>query len=247
MRTLKSDTLDLLTYAIQYRLRGLMEEIMAARNHRVGSNPTRPPPLFEENGEPMWDQNVHDDVNKILRAIDRTEKEEERQARRERMEREELEAAERGAQQALLAEEADADEDGGRPKKKAKKKESAAQAAKNMPEEMQKKMSDSAARHTLFGGNNKYSWLGAGNFGGAAGAGPAPRNGKSKLGQQANQPAELLEAAPPPEGPAFAEPNHVILRDALLALDHERGTGAGTGSGRKAVYSRMVLPRKRGA
>lgn len=97
LRNLESDSLPMIGLAVQMRLRGLIEAMIAAKQHRVTSNHLPPPPMYPSTGvegelpAPMWDQVLYDDVEKILTTIDRVEREEEKQARKDRLKRDQAE------------------------------------------------------------------------------------------------------------------------------------------------------------
>lgn len=81
-------------------MRALIEQMIAAKEHRVHSNHLRPPPMHEpqyegETASPMWDAVLYDDVEKVLSTFDRVEREEERQARKSRLARDQAEQLER--------------------------------------------------------------------------------------------------------------------------------------------------------
>ena len=95
--------------AVQMRIRGLVEAMIAAKEHRVASNHLRPPPMYPTRFEgdlpgPMWDTVVYDDAEKVLSTFDRVEREEERQARKDRLARDQAEQEEKERQERLARE-----------------------------------------------------------------------------------------------------------------------------------------------
>lgn len=195
LKNLESDSLPLISLAVQARMSALIEQMLAAKHYRTSANHLRPPPMLpvQYEGEvptPMWDQVLHDDNEKILTTFDRVEREEERQARKSRLLRDQLEQAEKERLERLAEEGDDGGGDvsmkveggsgsvpgtpaaggsgKGEPGKKEKKRkrETATQAARNMTEDVRKRLSDATASKKL--GTKKFSWLASGTgLGGA--------------------------------------------------------------------------------
>ncbi|KAJ1656272.1 hypothetical protein IWQ61_004118 [Dispira simplex] len=72
------DTLNYLALATEDRLRTLVEQMVQASKHRTRSHNLAPPTL-DEQGHPLYQIAVHQDVRKQLMALERVDKEQERQ------------------------------------------------------------------------------------------------------------------------------------------------------------------------
>jgi hypothetical protein len=188
----------------------------------------------------MWDEVLQPDVAKVLAIIDRVEKEEERLARRERVIRD---ANEQEMQQRMEeARVSSEDEKPGKGKRGPKKKgQSVTHTARNLPEDMQKKMTDKTAHSTLFGKQSKYAWM----SGGASTANtPLTR---SSSGLPTSQPVKsgalsnsLTAASAQPLQYGVEASDRITWQDAEFALEAERGAGAGVGSGMQALYKGLA-------
>jgi len=278
MKSLKSDTLDLIAAAVQHRLRNLFDDILLSRHHRLGATASRRPPMYRDSmGKDsddlasMWDIEVEDDTAKILNVIARVEREEERAARRERTAREQQEQEEQEEEAARLAASQKDQEEGGdasaaeaKRKEKKRKRESAAANARNLPEEMQKKMTDASARHTLFGGNQKYAWLQGNTSTSGANGSSTPRSSTASKSKPTNASSPLTNSSSMlgPSGlnasisnfgnatttavlpDEYDPPSTIIWQDLLFALENERGSGAGKGTGAQAIYRSQALRRQ---
>lgn len=155
MKTLKADTLDIISAAVQQRLRNLLEKVVAARDHRLRVHATRPPPLDDLDAHPAWDIEVSADVDKILAVMSKVDREEEKTARRSRIAKEEAELQEK--QQAEQAQKEGQDGEDGASSRKKREKET---SARNLTEDQQKKLTDASTRQMLFGDTgSRYSWL----------------------------------------------------------------------------------------
>lgn len=176
MKSLKADTLDLIGAAVQHRLRHILDAVVLARDHRLRVHAARPPPAFPEEHDqdpesnPVWDMDVSTDVDKILAAMAKVDREEEKTARRARIAKEEAELAEReqaenDANMTLDGE----DENGGVTTRRKREKET---SARHLTEEQQEKLTNASTRQMLFGrSGQKYSWMHGPVSGGAGGAG----------------------------------------------------------------------------
>lgn len=182
MKSLKADTLDLIGAAVQHRLRHILDAVVLARDHRLRVHAARPPPSFPEQHEqdpesnPVWDMDVSTDVDKILAAMAKVDREEEKTARRARIAKEEAELAEREqadneANMTLDGE----DENGGVTTRRKREKET---SARHLTEEQQEKLTNASTRQMLFGrSGQKYSWMHgpvSGSSGGGADSNKAP-------------------------------------------------------------------------
>lgn len=148
------DYLSYLALATQYRLRGLIEQMVQASKHRILSqNPGAPPPT-DENGNPLYKVVVQQDVKKQLLAVERAEREEERKRKEILAERE---------RRANMGEGEGGPGDEDRPKKKKKDKEMGpGVSARNMSEDMRKRHTNETA--LMSAGGVRKSWmLAAGN------------------------------------------------------------------------------------
>ncbi|KAG0698688.1 transcription initiation factor TFIID component TAF4 family-domain-containing protein [Suillus ampliporus] len=247
------DSVNYLAIALRARLQDLVTAMVAAANHRTDTQFDRPSCLYD-NGTPMWSIVVQSDVAKQLAALEKIEREEEMKVRRERKERADLAAA----HAANLAAQAsggsamavDGDEEGGAKKKK--KKEGPGVTARNMSEDVRKKMSNAVASQAA-GLGGKYSWMNASNA-------PAT-GGKSKPGASSTATTSTATTTTPatttapavsttaasswvrpyigkkgsPTSPQIGDDDDrmpVTMRDAMFAIEKERGHGGGRGSAR---------------
>ena len=249
MKSLKSDTLDLLSAAVQHRLRSLLDDMVMSRNHRLVAQPARPPPMHDFdplNSEAlptaMWDEVLQPDAAKILAIIDRVEKEEERLARRERAARE-VDEQNRIEMEKLAQKSESEDEKGGKNGKKGTKKKpvSVTHTARNLPEEMQKKMTDKTAQATLFGKKSKYGWM----QGNSASTSTLNKSTSDFAPARGNPLAQSLTAASQlPLQYGVEVTDRLTHQDLEFALEHERGSGAGIGTGSSALYKALAQRRR---
>lgn len=134
LKTLEPDTIPLIALAVQHRLASLINDSIAARDHRLSATHLKPPPFvnkkrkraineygeeedsedeFDEfddgrpqEKEPAWDHVIFDDQEKILGVLERVDREEEKNQRRARMLRDEKENEARELAEAIAASEA---------------------------------------------------------------------------------------------------------------------------------------------
>jgi hypothetical protein len=204
----------------------------------------------------MWDQVVYSDTEKVLRAIQRVEREEEMKERRERNLRDTIER-EAQAQQEAGADGATGSPSGGGDGEGRKEKKRKKDTGKSLSEDQLKKMSDRTARGVL--GGKQYSWMTAGAGGGAPLRPASPLSGSNGLPKPKFPPqssalggAPLGASAALPrldstpvfqDAPREKESSRITLRDAVFALEKERGFGAGAGTGQTAIYSALARRR----
>ncbi|KAG1786256.1 transcription initiation factor TFIID component TAF4 family-domain-containing protein [Suillus plorans] len=248
------DSVNYLAIALRARLQDLVTTMVAAANHRMDTQFDRPACPYE-NGTPMWSIVVQSDVAKQLAALEKIEREEEMKVRRERKERADMAAA----HAANLAAQAsggnamavDGDEEGGTKKKK--KKEGPGVTARNMSEDVRKKMSNAVASQAA-GISSKYSWMNAANASTAA-AKPKPAATSTATTSTATTTTPATTTAPAastapatswarpyiggkkgsPTSPQTGEDDDrmlITMRDAMFAVEKERGHGGGRGSAR---------------
>ncbi|KAG2105037.1 transcription initiation factor TFIID component TAF4 family-domain-containing protein [Suillus discolor] len=248
------DSVNYLAIALRARLQDLVTTMVAAANHRTDTQFDRPASQYE-NGTSMWSIVVQSDVAKQLAALEKIEREEEMKVRRERKERADMAAA----HAANLAAQAsggnamavDGDEEGGAKKKK--KKEGPGVTARNMSEDVRKKMSNAVASQAA-GISSKYSWMNAANASTAA-AKPKPAASSTATTSTATTTTPATTTAPAastapatswarpyiggkkgsPTSPQTAEDDDrmlITMRDAMFAIEKERGHGGGRGSAR---------------
>ncbi|KAG2054914.1 hypothetical protein BDR06DRAFT_996385 [Suillus hirtellus] len=248
------DSVNYLAIALRARLQDLVTTMVTAANHRMDTQFDRPACPYE-NGTPMWSIVVQSDVAKQLAALEKIEREEEMKVRRERKERADMAAA----HAANLAAQAsggnamavDGDEEGGAKKKK--KKEGPGVTARNMSEDVRKKMSNAVASQAA-GISSKYSWMNAANASTAA-AKPKPAASSTATTSTATTTTPATTTAPAastapatswarpymggkkgsPTSPQTAEDDDrmvITMRDAMFAIEKERGHGGGRGSAR---------------
>jgi hypothetical protein len=248
------DSVNYLAIALRARLQDLVTAMVAAANHRTDTQFDRPACQYD-NGTPMWSIVVQSDVAKQLAALEKIEREEEMKVRRERKERADLAAA----HAANLAAQAsggnamavDGDEEGGAKKKK--KKEGPGVTARNMSEDVRKKMSNAVASQAA-GLGGKYSWMNAANAPAAA-AKPKPAASSTATPSTATTTTPATTTAPAasttpatswarpymggkkgsPTSPQTGEDDDrmlITMRDAMFAVEKERGHGGGRGSAR---------------
>lgn len=245
------DSVTYLALALRARLQDLVTSMITAARHRTDARHDRPVPLYED-GTPMWTVVVRNDYAKQLAALEKAEREEEMKIRRERKERAELAAAHAanlaaqasGAGAAMAVDE----EDGG--SKKKKKKEGPGVTARNMSEDVRKKMSNAVASQAA-GIGGKYSWMTAAN---APTVTPKPKAATASTTPTTTTPATTTAPAQS-ANTSWAKPyvsatkatmtaaqaaeadNRLVvtLRDALFAIEGERGHGGGRGAARALV------------
>lgn len=249
------DSVNYLAIALRARLQDLVTAMVAAANHRMDTQFDRPACPYD-NGTPMWSIVVQSDVAKQLAALEKIEREEEMKVRRERKERADLAAAHAANLTAQAsggnAMAVDGDEEGGAKKKK--KKEGPGVTARNMSEDVRKKMSNAVASQAA-GLGGKYSWMNAANAPAAAtkpkpaASSTATPNTAATTTTPATTTAPAVSTAPAtswarpymggkkgsPTSPQTGEDDDRMLittRDAMFAIEKERGHGGGRGSAR---------------
>lgn len=162
--------LTYLSLAAKTRFQNLLEAMIASSRHRTWSSHLRPPPLYEQTGQAMYHEEIHDDPMKLLAALTKVEKRQEQDARQARMQRGEMEASTASIGQG--------DEDGGgngessgqatptdksregevNGKKKTKKLSMAA-TAKNMSEDKRLKLANKTAARALGISSSSKAWM----------------------------------------------------------------------------------------
>ena len=251
------DAVNYLALALRVRLQELVKAMIAAAAHRHDTQFDRPASLYEDDN-PMWSIVVRTDIAKQLAVLERIEREEEMKVRRERKERSELAAAQSsnyGSQQNLGDGEMD-DEEAMQPKKK-KKKEGPGVTARNMSEDVRKKMSNAVASQAAGLSTGKYAWMNA-----TAGASSSAKtkltsstkelstiptsttNNTAATTTTSTSAQQTASSWVRPYVSSTAKQNtskdekdedsrrKITLRDALFALEKERGHGGGRGSAR---------------
>lgn len=262
MKTLKADTLDLISAAAQQRLRNILEAVVKARDHRLRIHAARPPPNYPDvQDQPVWDIDVGEDVDKILAVMAKVDRDEEKTARRARIAKEEVELQEKQAAEAAARENEEDGQDGATTRKKQKET-----SARNLTEEQQAKMTNASTRQMLFGaGGSKYSWLsGPPSSSGNGTPNPLPLPSLpggtllgGNTGSSANTPtssgntnaggmaASVLNPSRAPgdatDDEEASEAGKVIWQDLQFALMHERGTGVGQGTGQHSFTKASLL------
>ncbi|KAJ7694790.1 transcription initiation factor TFIID component TAF4 [Mycena rosella] len=217
-----------LALALRARLQDLVAGMIAAARHRARAQWDREAGLYED-GRAAWDVRVRADVAKQLEALERAERGEEARARRER-------AVERALEALVAGEELDApleipvddpmEGDARRRRKKAK-------GAGAGPEEVEGREMAAANKEAgrAAGIMGRYAWLTA------AGSRPTPSAG---AGAGATPPRETLRPykatkrapTPPPLPPDADQRMPISIRDAMFAVEKERGHGGGRGAAR---------------
>ncbi|KAK0207101.1 transcription initiation factor TFIID component TAF4 family-domain-containing protein [Desarmillaria ectypa] len=245
------DSVNYLALALRARLQGLVEQMIAAANHRTDTQFDRPASLYED-GSPMWSILVRSDVAKQLAALEKVEREEEMKVRRERKERADMAAAHAAALAAQAAGGPSAvaevydDTDSGTKKKR--KKEGPGVTARNMSEDVRKKMSNAVASQAA-GIGGKYSWMTAANASTpaprpkapAASSSPNPAGASTPGGTAAanaasswSRPYVPTKKPPTPQQSVTEDDTRttITLRDAMFVIEKERGHGGGRGAAR---------------
>ncbi|KAK0243409.1 transcription initiation factor TFIID component TAF4 family-domain-containing protein [Armillaria nabsnona] len=241
------DSVNYLALALRARLQTLVEQMVAAANHRTDTQFDRPASLYED-GSPMWSILVRTDVAKQLAALEKVEREEEMKVRRERKERADMAAAHAAALAAQAAGGPSAvaevydDADGGAKKKR--KKEGPGVTARNMSEDVRKKMSNAVASQAA-GIGGKYSWMTAANASApaprpkaATAASPNPAGGNTPGGTAAanswSRPYVPTKKPPTPQQSVAEDDTRttITMRDAMFVIEKERGHGGGRGAAR---------------
>ncbi|EKM59896.1 uncharacterized protein PHACADRAFT_192286 [Phanerochaete carnosa HHB-10118-sp] len=246
------DSVNYLALALRARLQDLVEAMIAASAHRTDTQFDRPASQFED-GKPMWSILIRADVSKQLAAIERVEREDETRVRRERKERSEMAAAHAAAlaaQQAGSGMSVDGDAEDGQPKKKKKKADGPGVTARNMSEDVRKKMSNAVASQAA-GLGTKYAWMNT-----SVGSTPPATKSKPAAPATPAAPSALspvtttTPAASAASASSWARPyisikpttqstaspeaedkrRPITLRDAMFAIEKERGHGGGRGS-----------------
>ncbi|KAG1737519.1 transcription initiation factor TFIID component TAF4 family-domain-containing protein [Suillus paluster] len=247
------DSVNYLAIALRARLQDLVTAMVAATYHRTDTQFDRPACLYD-NGTPMWSIVVQSDVAKQLVALEKIEREEEINVRRERKERADLAAAHAANLSAQTsggnAMAVDGDEEGGAKKKK--KKEGPSVTARNMSEDVRKKLSNAVASQAA-GLGGKYAWLNAANSS-ATSAKPKAAASSAAATSPATTTTPATTTAPAasttattswvrpyvgkkgsPTSPLTGEDDDrmlVTMREAMFAIEKERGHGGGRGSAR---------------
>ncbi|KAG0145084.1 hypothetical protein CROQUDRAFT_94308 [Cronartium quercuum f. sp. fusiforme G11] len=222
-----------------------------------------PPPKGKRKaeGEAMYDQTVYDEPERILSILARVEGEEERRARTERERGGSIEPP--PASDVIVPVVPDPPE---KKKEKKRKREGPGQQAKNMSEDARARQSNQTAMRSV-GGRAKYSWLSGGIPATASPAATIPRPSiiaslpapkfaprPSTSGNEITLPSKQIDdnrvhqgrkegrlgGLLPAAHAAVSEPTAVGIRDSLFALERERGTGAGRGSGSRVLFKTYV-------
>ncbi|KAJ7510272.1 transcription initiation factor TFIID component TAF4 [Mycena galericulata] len=229
------DCINYLALALRARLQDLVTAMIDAARHRTSAQFDHPASLYED-GTAAWGILVRADVAKQLAALELVEREEELKLRRVRERREQAITA---ALAAVLAGEdrpfevppydEDDDMDGGA--RKRRKKKGAASAGVS-EEEVGRKMANAAASRAA-GITGKYAWMTTGHIArhkpAAVGAPAPPREG-SRWARPYG--ATKREPTPPPLPPDADQRMSITIRDAMFAVEKERGHGGGRGAAR---------------
>jgi len=249
------DSVSYLALALRARLQDLVTSMILAAYHRTETRHDRPVPVYED-GTAMWTVVVRNNLAKQLAALEKVDREEEMKIRRERKERAELAAAHAANLAAQVAGSGNPmaiDDDEANAKKK-KKKEGPGVTARNMSEDVRKKMSNAVASQAA-GIGGKYAWMSAAtntaNVTPKPKASAAPSAGTSGILGTTSAPATTTTPAPSAttswarpyvsatkaatSSAHIAESDHrmvVTLRDAMFAVERERGHGGGRGAAR---------------
>ncbi|KAF9969358.1 hypothetical protein BGZ73_008328 [Actinomortierella ambigua] len=168
LQSVDADVMTYLAMATQERLRGLLEQMIAASKHRGRSIVTAAPPMWD-NDHPMYRISISQDVKKQLLAIERVEREEETKRKEHMAERERRLAA---------GEDLDGDGDGGADgsggtgggaggagggggtgKKRKNREGGPGVTARNMSEEARKRIANQTALEYAGGSGRSYSWM----------------------------------------------------------------------------------------
>ncbi|KAJ7449261.1 transcription initiation factor TFIID component TAF4 family-domain-containing protein [Mycena latifolia] len=209
------DCVSYLALALRARLQDLVTAMIAAARHRTRAQFDRAPALYDD-GAAAWGLFVRSDVAKQLAALELVEREEETCLRAERAREQAIDVA---LAAALAGDDRPvdipaADEiNGSAPRNKRRKKA--------VSEETGQQMANATASRAA-GLTGKYAWQ---TMGPAGAAGP-PRQG--------TRPYKVTKRAPtPPPLPPDADPRMPItIRDAMFAVEKERGHGGGRGAAR---------------
>lgn len=249
------DSVSYLALALRARLQDLVTSMTLAAYHRTETRHDRPVPTYED-GTAMWSVVVRNNVAKQLAALEKLDREEEMKIRRERKERAELAAAHAANLAAQVAGSGNPmaiDDDEANVKKK-KKKDGPGVTARNMSEDVRKKMSNAVASQAA-GIGGKYSWMSAATN--ASNVTPKPKPPAAQSATTSTTPvttsAPATTTTPAPSATTSwarpyisatkaaassahtAESDHrmvVTLRDAMFAIERERGHGGGRGAAR---------------
>ncbi|GAA97704.1 uncharacterized protein L969DRAFT_97481 [Mixia osmundae IAM 14324] len=153
--------------------------------------------------------------------------------------------------------------------KKRKRDNNPTATSKALPEAVQKLQTNRTAMRSLGGSSKKFSWLSGGSSPAMGSPTPASALG-SKLPKPKFPPAAGLSDLGGPPKLALANTLHkttsrladvplgseatgsdgreslqvILMKDALFALEKERGTGAGKGTGSQSVYRHLAKVRK---
>ena len=96
-----ADATAYLALAAERKVRDIMDDLLAAKAHRVSTAIHRPPPM--EDGHPMWSHTQTSDPAALLAALARANEESEKQNRKRRMDRLDLELKEKARRDAGIA------------------------------------------------------------------------------------------------------------------------------------------------
>lgn len=97
-----ADATAYLALAAERRIRDILDDLLAAKAHRVSTAIHRAPPMSED-GKPMWSHKQTSDPAALLAALARQNEEAEKQNRKRRMDRLDLELKEKARRDAGLA------------------------------------------------------------------------------------------------------------------------------------------------
>lgn len=283
--------LNYLSLATRQRFRNLLEAMVRTARHRQWSSQEASPGFWpgtkrsadqasldkdERNAQgdpkriPLFHQEVVQNPELLLSALEKVERRTEMRAKQKRAEREARYRAAMEAQASVgdaagaarTGQPADAPtgaitvEEGGKKKHV---------SLKHATPDIQKKLADSVAQSALGGGSSRYSWMSSGVHGfGGAGAGAHGAGGKDAEAEAGEKGAGAAagNAAGAGGGPAApgawgdlasrqaakaaeaaAAVTRVTMSDALSALEREKAGGAGLGSGIATLRTTRALGR----
>ncbi|KAJ1963536.1 hypothetical protein IWQ62_003181, partial [Dispira parvispora] len=255
------DTLNYLALAAEDRLRTLVEQMVQASKHRTRSHNLAPPAL-DEQGHPLYQIAVHQDVRKQLMALERVDKEQERQwklhvlGREQRMHGPTEEAAVGDAARSQATVPMSRTASGAAPggdssqaakvtKRRRREPTSAVSGAlaRSMSEDIRNKITNQTALLSV--GAVRRSWMMAGNND-ASPATPSPAERVRSTSNLAKTPTVKQEAAdgnaPSPTKTIKEEPTG---SDALTPSKISSPTSGGTGPQSMEVDNVMASPTTR--
>ncbi|KAJ7650690.1 transcription initiation factor TFIID component TAF4 family-domain-containing protein, partial [Roridomyces roridus] len=206
------DCVNYLALALRARLQDLVTAMIDAARHRTSVQFDRPASVYDD-GSTAWSILVRADVGKQLAVLEQVEREEElrlRQAResRERAIDEAISAALAGEDLPVIIPNGDVDM--GTPRKRRKRGD----------EEVGYKMANATASRAA-GLTGKYAWLATG-LGGAT-----PSRERARPYKTVKQ-----QPTPPPLPLNADKRTPITIRDAMFAIEKERGHGGGRGAAR---------------